>query len=100
MELEIYVVRKVNISVKQIEDFLIGSGWNKQPHNEYTNKFQNNKYTNVFAILPIEEGKLMDEKRVVYNALSLIANVNNNSKIDTIVDRILGENTDNDGSDR
>ena len=91
MEIVIDVPRKFDIKIKQIERFLQSSGWNKQPHNENVDKYQSQKYTNVYVILPKQEGDLVDEEYIVFSALRLIANVNNNCGIETIINRVLKE---------
>ena len=93
MKLIIDVPRTFDITLEQLEEFLIGSGWNKLPHNDNTNKFQSQKYSNVYVILPKIEGTLVDEEHLVFGALRLIANVNNNCEIETIINRVLGVDT-------
>lgn len=89
MKVTIDVKMIFDIKINQIERFLVSSGWNKQPHNENTDKYQSQKYTNVYVILPTMEGILVDEEYLVFSALRLIANVNNNCGIETIINRIL-----------
>ena len=91
MEIVIDVPRIFDIKINQIERFLVSSGWNKQPHNKNTDKYQSQKYTNVYVILPKKEGTLVDEEYLVFSALRLIANVNNNCGIETIINRVLKE---------
>ena len=91
MKVIIDVPRIFDIKINQIEQFLVSSGWNKQPHNENTDKYQSQKYTNVYVILPKHEGNLIDEQYIVFSALRLIANVNNNCGIETIINRVLKE---------
>ena len=90
MKVIIDVPRTFDIKIDQIERFLLSSGWhNKQEHNELTYKYQCIKYPNVYVILPKNEGECSDEEYIVFSALRLIANVNNNSSIETIIDRVL-----------
>ena len=90
MEITINVPRKINVTIDQIEQFLNGSGWEKQSHNEYINKFQCIKYPKVYALLPKEDG-LSDEKAIVVAAILVIESVNNNCGVETIINRILGD---------
>ena len=94
MKIEIDVPRTFDITLKQLEDFLIGSGWDKQPHNDNVNKFQCKKYPNVYAILPKIEGGLLDEEYILFSALRLIANINNNCGIETIINRVIEVDTE------
>lgn len=89
MKLIIDVPRTFDITLEQLEQFLIGSGWTKSPHNENLHKFQSQKYSNVYVVLPIKEGMVIDEQYIMFTALRLIANVNNNCSIETIIDRVL-----------
>ncbi|MCK5385970.1 MAG: hypothetical protein KAJ39_02215 [Gammaproteobacteria bacterium] len=96
MKVEIEVPRTFDITLKQMDEFLTGSGWSeKQNHNELTCKYQCIKYPNVFVVLPKAEGKVVDEKNMMFSALRLIANMNNNCGIETIVNRVLGEHKRN-----
>lgn len=91
MKITIDIPTTYDIKLTQIQQFLISSGWNKLPHNENTDKYQSQKYSNVYVILPKKEGMLVDEEYTVFSALRLIANVNNNSSIESIVERVLKE---------
>ena len=91
MKVTIDVPRTFDIEISQIKQFLISSGWNKQPHNENMDKYQSQKYTSVYVMLPKNEKKLVDEEYIVFSALRLIANVNNNCGIETIIKRVLKE---------
>lgn len=91
MKIEINTPQTFEIPLKQLEDLLSGSGWTKQPHNDNTNKFQNQKHTNLWVILPKIEGALLDEQRLVLRALRIIADVNNNCGVETIINRVLGD---------
>ena len=96
MKVEIEVPRTFDITLKQMDKFLTVSGWSeKQNHNELTCKYQCIKYPNVFVVLPKAEGKVVDEENMMFSALRLIAHVNNNCGIETIVNRVLGEHKRN-----
>ena len=92
MKVEIEVPRTFEITLEQMDKFLTASGWSeKQNHNKLTCKYQCIKYPNVFVFLPKAEGKVVDEENMMFSALRLIANENNNCGIETIVNRVLGE---------
>jgi hypothetical protein len=91
LKVTIDVPKIFDIKISQIERFLVSSGWNKLPHNDNLDKYQSQKYSNVYVVLPKHEGGLVDEEHIVFSALRLIANVNNNSSIKTIIDRVLKE---------
>jgi len=90
MKLEIDVPRTFDITLKQMVQYLISEGWKKQPHNDNTDKYQCPKHSNVYIVLPKTEGKLLDEEYLIFGALRLIANVNDNCGIETIINRVIG----------
>lgn len=92
MNVEIKVPRTFNITLEQMDQFLTSSGWSeKHNHNKRTCKYQCIKYPNVFVILPKVEGELFDEENMMFSALRLIANINNNCGIETIVNKVIRE---------
>lgn len=91
MKVTIDVPRTFEITLKQMDNFLVSSGWNsKKEHNENTVSYQCVKYPNVFVILPKGDRSLVDSEYMVFTALRLIANVNNNCGIETIINRVVG----------
>lgn len=91
MEVEIDVPRTFEITLDQIDAYLMNNGWSgKQDHNELTCKYQCLNYPNVYVILPKTEGSCIDETRMLFGALRLIANVNNNCGIEAIINRVVG----------
>ena len=88
MEVTIDVPRTFEITLEQIDNFLISSGWNnKKKHNENTFVYQCIKYPNVFVLLP-KDDSLIDSEHMIFAALRLIANVNNNCGIETIINKL------------
>lgn len=91
MKVSINIPRTFEVTLEQMDAFLVSSGWSdKQDHNELTCKYQCLKFPNVYVILPKTEGCLVDETLMMFNALRLIVNVNNDCEIETIVNRIVG----------
>jgi hypothetical protein len=89
MKITIDVPQTFDISINQVKQFLMDGGWIKQSHTDNLDKYQCPKHSNVYVMLPKHEGNLLDEEYVLYSALRLIANVNNNCGIETVIDRIL-----------
>ena len=91
MKVTIDVPRTFEITLKQMDNFLVSSGWNsKKEHNENTVSYQCIEYPNVFVILPNGDKSLVDSEHMIYTALCLIANVNNNCGIEAIINRVIG----------
>ena len=91
MKVSINIPRTFEVTLEQMDAFLVSSGWSdKQDHNELTCKYQCLKFPDVYVILPKTEGCLVDETLMMFNALRLIVNVNNNCGIETIVNRVVG----------
>lgn len=91
MKIIIDVPRTFEITLEQMDNFLVSNGWNsKKEHNENTVSYQCIKYPNVFVILPKGDKNLVDSEHLIFTALCSIANVNNNCGIETIINRIIG----------
>jgi len=100
MKVTINVPRTFEITLEQMDSFLISSGWNsKKKHNENTFSYQCIKYPNVFVILP-KDDSLIDSEHMIFTALRLIANVNDNCEIETIINRVIGIDNDCEVSQR
>lgn len=91
MEIDLYVKRKYDVTLAEIESFLECSGWEREPHNEKVNKYRCVKYPKVYAVLPMREGELTDEKSRIIDALRVVERVNNGCGIEAIINRIKGD---------